>query len=743
MNVRVRRIRSNDPKGFGGCIFTGTEMDCNGDIINPKEYTVIKAPYYRLNDTHVELGQWWQVNGPVQRTTVVRNGYQVTELEMVPIAMQLLRPSGKHLEAFLTENAAFTGIGERKAERLWNRFGEQLFAILNKADIETLSTVVNLPMAEKLIEAWNKVGDSQTIQWLQHNGFSVKLGQKLISRFKNEVQEKIEEDPYRLLSFCASWKKVDKLAQMTFGLPKDDIRRLLGAVEESCYRLFDNGNTCASIVSVVERLKRLLGNEGPVSLPIVNSALKAGKSNGSYIIRKPNTIHPVGPFIMEKVVAIKFNRALTNQRKLLTNNEVNKILDDHDSEEKYTLNAEQRSAIHMANQQGLSVITGGAGVGKTAVLKALLKIYDKANHNAYQVAVTGRAAKRMQEATSRSSRTIDGFVKNISDNEMGIPSVVIIDEASMVDIIRMYRLVRKFSNYTRVVLVGDPYQLPPVGPGLVLHELCGSMKSSLFPQQLVPTVELTQVHRHGNFIAEFAKSIRHGKWPKNISRNPDFPISFIRCDKREINDIICNLYQQNPENTQILACTKNSPYGGNKFLNNLCQSRFSPKKDEILLWNEDFQMYQRTGLRIGDPVICTRNLWEKDLQNGSLGRIKTVNSDITSTSKKDYNRPILGQIHWDDDVIRDVPDSILEDLELSYSITIHKSQGSQFPRVIIPMRSSRILDRTLIYTAITRAQKQVILVGDEIASRKAVEAPPSATNRSVSLGNFLKELMDS
>lgn len=176
-----------------------------------------------------------------------------------------------------------------------------------------------------------------------------------------------------------------------------------------------------------------------------------------------------------------------------------------------------------------------------------------------------------------------------------------------------------------------------------------------------------------------------------------------------------------------------------KAINTLCAEALHAHREELLLWNHEFDTVQGTGFRVGSPVICLINDWEKNLQNGSLGVIVSVESPSSDAEPGQS----LGRIRWDDGQERDLTPDLLPYLELAYAITIHKAQGSQFPRIIVPVRQSRLLDRTLLYTAITRAQQQVILVGDVAAAQAAVEAPPHASLRQVALGSMLSEILES
>jgi exodeoxyribonuclease V alpha subunit len=351
---------------------------------------------------------------------------------------------------------------------------------------------------------------------------------------------------------------------------------------------------------------------------------------------------------------------------------------------------------------------------------------DEAGYTAYPMALSGRAAKRIGEATGRKAETIAGFIKRFDAKAAPECGVVVIDESSMCDLPSIYRVIRHLPPAHRIVLVGDPNQLPPVGPGLLLHELAHD--------EGLPRVELTDVRRYGGVIAAAAAEVRSGRWPE-LSDDPEADIAFLDCVPEAINATILDLYDADRQGRQILCATRSSQAGGVKVLNAACQKRFNAHSEPLLLRNDEHDQRQATGLSVGDPVICLKNDWEIDLQNGSLGTILSVraqqpNEDPTTS---------LGQILWDDGQVREITASLLPQLELAYAITIHKAQGSAFKRIIVPITQSRLLDRTLLYTAITRAEQQVILVGNCKAAKQAAIQPPHADARRVALKHLLTQ----
>jgi exodeoxyribonuclease V alpha subunit len=693
----------------------------------------------------VQPGQWWKVSGETSKRLLEVNGYWISEWQIEVASAVLLRPSGEHIVKFMAYNPAFEGIGETKARQLWESFGSHLYEVLDSGDADTLAKVLTPKSASQVVLAWAQYGDSRTLQWLQAQGFDLSLGRKVLKFFGPDTAEMIEEDPYRLLSFCASWRQVDALARSHFGIAADDPRRLQGAVEEACYRIFAAGHTRAISAILMDYLQNVLGPQSAEFRwrGLVPTALSQGLTNGSFVVGL-NGIQPLGALVMESEVAqaVADRLLAINIAPLLPAYDVELILREYEFAEHIELNVEQRQAVQLAADKTFVLITGGAGVGKTTVLKALYEVYDRAEVKITQLALAGRAAKRMQEATSRPASTIANFLRNWKDGVLVDPCVLVVDESSMVDIVSMYRLCELLEISVRIVLVGDPAQLMPVGPGLVLHAL------SRVPQ--VPLAELKVIKRYGGAIAAAALDIREGKWPELPSLE-DAPIAFIACDTssratgpESIPETVLRLYQQDPLNTQILCARKKGPDGVQR-INALCQATRTAGAPPVMVWSEQHDTYAQTGFHLGDPLLCTRNLWDRGLQNGSLGTIVDIEDvpRLLNEGDGEYEEGehALAWVDWDDGVRRPLVEAMLDDLVLGYAITIHKAQGSQWPRIIIPVTGHRMLDRTLVYTAVTRAQRQVLLVGDEAAAKAAVESQPRVNERQVALDLLLKKAL--
>jgi exodeoxyribonuclease V alpha subunit len=726
VTLRVATVRKQRP---GHTVFTGKAVDREGRIIDARSFYVVNSTRQQLVQT-VEAGQWWTFEGPVTSRAVDADGYKLTEHTIEPVAATLERISGEHLIQYLNQSALFTGIGQVKARRLWEAFGDDLYRILDEGDLRALSTVLSRDIASNAIDKWAAAGHGPALKWMQGIGLEVRIGRKVLEFHGSATQAKLQEDPYRLLSFCANWKTVDTLARTTFGVAFDDERRVNGAIEEACYAAFAEGHTAILSAQLQARIGRLLG---PYSWPLVHSSLNRGLTNGAFVIG-PHGVQPTGAAAMEHTVARLVTNLAQHPAPMVTDAELRSLIANYERDNAIELNPEQHLAVEAVNGERVVLVTGGAGVGKTTVLKAMYRLFDAAGIEVVQMALAGRAAKRMQEATGRPARTIASFIRDTTEGVL-LPTVVVIDEASMLDVVSMAAVCERLSSTTRLVLLGDPYQLMPVGPGLILHALAGVPG--------LPHVELKTVKRYGGAILAAAQAIRAGCWP-DLSDDVDQDISFLECSiaKDLMAEVVVDLYDLDPENTQILV-SKREGAGGAKSINAEAQRRHTCFRPPVLS-----EHGESTGLHEGDPVLCTRNMWDRGLQNGSMGSITRVQSTAAELADVMVGATgtVIAWIRWDDGETRPLVDEMLGDITLGYAVTVHKAQGSQWKRVIVPVVDNRMLDRSLLYTALTRAQSQVVLLGDVAAARTAVEKPPRSTTRQVALDltvqRFLKAIAE-
>lgn len=741
ITVRISRIRSVNRKG---CIAYGHCVDITAGLTDRSSSIVVSVPAVIADPSSVQVGGIYLVRG--QGSTIQRehDRYVVTEILVTAWYIELLKPSGSQLIQWLADNVK--GIREVKATKLWDAFGEHLYHVLDEHDHDALKPLIPAESIRvALFEKWFEHGDTATLSFVQERRIPLELARKVVRFHGRATIQVLLNDPYRLLSFEGSWKCVDQLACEHFGVALDDPRRLAAALEASLFREAEHGHTCSTLVELRSAVTQLLRPHRSPSTAFT-AALQVGREAGQYIVREANgevLLHAPGMFFMERECA-NFIRSLLccslHSSQSLFKPDIDQLIAVFEHEERarlgvpqFALNNAQRRAVRTSYESRFSIITGGAGVGKTTVLKALYRVLDTLGRPRFQMALSGRATARMIEATGEQAITIASFLRNASAQDLGPAPIVVVDEASMLDLVTFYRLAQRLPEGTQLVLVGDPYQLPPIGAGLILHELCN--------QPDVPCTQLEEVKRQAkaSLIPLAAQAIRDGRWPM-FESDVSGEVAFLHCHDDQILPQVLRLFENDRPGTQILGATRSCLFAGVDAINRACHVLFAGNSKPLLAPNEYSGELEATGFCEGDAIMYLVNDWQRNLQNGSLGMLARIFDAPTKVNIGDERCPIIrvalgcavfdGAVHY-------VLDTDIDFIEHAYSITIHKSQGSQFKRVIVPIRKSRLLDRTLVYTAITRAQVQVIMVGDVDAARTAVEAIPRAFERRVALGDLL------
>lgn len=741
VRLRITSIRSRGKAG--GAVFAGV-TDC------AEPYAVVCDFRILPNSSVIEKGQVWIIEGPVKiRSAAVNNSTFLRNEQVIDAtAAELLRPAGRNVIDWIANCHDCAGVGQVKARRLYDRFGPDLVDLIEQRDLGALTDVVSEEAAQLLCNAFAKFKVANTLLWLDRIDMNRKMGQSVVSYWQDKAQEKIEANPYALISFEADWKKVDTFARSRLNVAEDDPRRLNGAVEDVLYGSMKQGNTCLPESEARTRLTRLLENAelADRALDLPSSCADVAHETGSPFHRIDGFLQSNGAWLIESYVARRLHEMVAGESEsgqsglfsqIAANpKDVDQIIDDYEAAHCLALSEEQRLAVRTSAANHLSLILGGAGTGKTTVLKALYEVLDDQRENVpiYQLALAGRAAQRMAEATGREAMTIAGFLTKIDPATIEIGSVIVIDEVSMVDVILMYRLLRHIPSGVRLIMVGDPSQLPPIGPGLVLHAL------ARLPS--IPQTELKVVKRQScaSGIPQVAAAIRAHQIPTWAEyQGKGSGVSFIVCDESQLDNTVQAIYEDlggdgTDYAVQILSIT-NANLGGVKNLNIALHNRYQTSGELVMSLDAEYgsvaaNTLDRIPLCVGDLVIFTENNYTLGLRNGSLGRI------VEALEVSELDDPCCRCEFEGVEYL--LNSSQIHALSHSYSITVHKSQGSQFKRVIVPIRQSRLLDQALIYTAVTRGVDQVVLVGNLEVANAAIKAPANAARRNVMLPTLLK-----
>ncbi|SIS60292.1 exodeoxyribonuclease V alpha subunit [Roseivivax lentus] len=619
--------------------------------------------------------------------------------------------------AMIAKDRAFRGIGPAKAAALDARFGSELRAALESRDPAVAELVGDEAAVAAFAAVQAKAAEADVLEWLTGCGALEAVGipaaLKIARCWGHDGLSALQANPYLLTAFLA-WPVVDRFAQSLGGAP-DDSRRAVAVVEALLYRRLDANHTATWPSYVAQGVEGLIGATGVCAERAIDLAVTQGA-----VVAFESWLQPSGAAAMEAFLANRLT-ALSNEAPVvdllvrpITDSELADAIADYERSLPYRATERQRAAIALAFRFRLSVLAGYAGSGKTTSLRGICEVAERFGRQPVLMALSGRAAQRMSESTGRRAMTIARFLKDFRSERSALTnvSIVVIDEGSMLDLPTLWRIVKALGKAS-LVLVGDPAQLPPIGFGLTFHVLCEHPGA--------PKTVLDRVMRQSadSGIPSIAEAIRHGREPTlSAFTGREDGVSFIDCKEDDALDCIREVGLRlradgmNRDAMQIVAAVKAGP-AGITAINTVFHRMRRKLKPTVPLFPG------RPDIAESDPVIWTRNDHERGLMNGSMGRVDridggTVHATIDGTSQ---------QLSATDGQF----------LELAYAISVHKSQGSQWPIIIIPVFQNRLLDRTLLYTAITRASRQVILLGDPHALQKAIVKPSRALERALTL----------
>lgn len=634
------------------------------------------------------------------------------------------------LEKYLG-NGNVKGIGEVTARKIIRKFGDDTINIFKfeperLAEIKGITKAKALEMSQSFLENWEVW---QIVGFLERFKIGAEYAKKVYNLLGVNAIEQIEGNPYILIDIArgVDFKQIDAMA-LDLGISYDNQKRVESGIKYALIKATYNGHSCVVKENLIEFVITLLD----VTTECIEDNLIGLKAKDEIVIEKRDGIEWIYLYNFYKVeeeIATRIIR-LDNSKNMKKIEHIDKALKKVEEKSKIELSEKQKEAIKAINEKNVTIITGGPGTGKTTIIKTIIDLYEEKNKKVVLAAPTGRAAKKMTEATDKEASTLhrllglgklddEGIYTRHSDYE-GAPidaDVIVVDELSMVDMFVMNYLLKCIYQGTKLILVGDIDQLASVGPGSVLKDLINS--------ETINTVKLDKIFRQAakSKIILNAHRVNNGqkflsKEDKEIEEDTKEDFFFIQQNSTEkILQEVISLSTGRLEkfgnydffkNIQVLTPTKKGPLGTRE-LNKALQNVLNPNIDELPEKANGGAIF-----RVGDRIMQIKNnydmVWEKEndkvengngVFNGEIGRIEKV-----SLSEKKV------KIRFDDNRICWYEFSELDQIDHSYAITIHKSQGSEFDVVIlvVPQTAPMLLTRNLLYTGITRAKKLLIIV---------------------------------
>lgn len=634
--------------------------------------------------------------------------YEVSEYERV-------KPEDKDSIIEFLSSDLFKGIGEKLATKIVETLGDDTLdrILLEPECLNLVPTMTNKKM-KVIIDTLNKYEEShKTIVYLTEIGFNMKDALAIYNKFKSDTILKIEQNIYSILDteLDISFLKIDEINQkMNNDTSIERIKACIIYVMNTL--LFKNGDTYLYLEEIKRNVLSYLKIEidDETFINYLDELRFEGK-----IVLEEDRYYIKDLFVSEDNIVNKIKYLINQEPDNIK--KIDESLEELQQETNIIYNEKQKEAIKSALTNNIVIITGGPGTGKTTIIKAIVDLYIKINKLTNEdaeerialLAPTGRASKRMSEATMFKATTIHRFLKwNKESNSFAVNEynkdyshLIIIDEVSMIDTKLLDSLFKGLTNNIKVVLVGDYNQLPSVGMGQVLKDLIES--------DVIKTIHLDLLYRQSteSYIPTLAREINENNLTEAFLEQKD-DYTFLKCNKESLFLNLKNLCKQiidkgySYKRVQLMA----PMYAGQNGIDNLnheLQDIFNPKdefKREIKVGNVIF--------RENDKILQLTNMPDENVFNGDIGVIKYIKESSTSKSKKNEI-----YVDFDGNVVKYLPQDFNK-IKHGFIISIHKSQGSEFEMVVMPITTSynRMLYRKLIYTGVTRAKKKLILIGE-------------------------------
>ena len=628
-------------------------------------------------------------------------------------------------------SGAIKGIGPKTAQRIVDAFGEDTFDVIeNHPDWLSEVKGISRKSAQEISERFREQAGMRSAMMFFRNYFGATLTVRIYKKWGSASVDIAKKNPYRLCNEIEGigFEKADSMAY-ELGISCDNFDRVMSGIRYILTQnSVQNGHTCLPREKLCESAARLLEVTEEQADEAVAALLKNGELRYT-LCEGEQMIYDRRAYEAEKYIAMKLLQ-IDRMCSAVSIPDIDRFIEREEGRNGISYAAQQRRAISDALRYGVMVLTGGPGTGKTTVVKALIHIFESMGHDIALAAPTGRAAKRLSEATATEAKTVHRLLEmgydesssavfNRNEFDQLEQSVIIVDEASMVDSALMMALLKAIKPGARLIIIGDADQLPSVGAGNVLRDIIESKRFSV--------VKLDTIFRQAqqSLIVTNAHAINEGRYPVIDAKDNDF--FFLRREEdRSIALTVADLYKSRlpksygediRENIQVITPSRKGE-AGSENLNMLLQAALNPRAEGVREYK-----FREVVFREGDRVMQTRNNYDINWFRDADGKdgYGIFNGDIGVIKRIDLQNAYM-EIHFDDRVVNyDL--TLLDDLEHAYAITVHKSQGSEYGVVIIPMCSAApmLLTRNLLYTAVTRAKKMAILVGREEILGRMIE----------------------
>ncbi len=648
-------------------------------------------------------------------------------------AMEKLPGTKLGIEAFLS-SGVIKGVGPKTATNIVNFFGEDTLEIMEK-NPKMLCKVTGIgpKTAEKIAVSFAEHKEFANVSMaFQDMGVTASQALRLYKEYGKNAVSIISENPYRLVDelYGFGFRKADEVAEK-MGVAADSPFRIQSGIKYGLAAYANDGSTyvpeeilCENIAQMLDLTREQIA-EGIFDLTI-SGDIQADEVDGEKVVY-------LFPFYNgEQAVCKNLNSIANAQLKTLTV-DVDKCMEMTEKATGIYLSEGQKEAVKKSVNSGVSIITGGPGTGKTTIINAIINIFEENHLDVAIAAPTGRAAKRITETCGHYACTVHRLLEYFYSEDTGDMQfgktweeplehdVVIVDEASMIDLMLMKGLTDAIRPGTRLILVGDSDQLPSVGAGNVLRDLIVS--------GFVTTSKLAEIYRQAreSMIVTNAHRINHGEYPALNSKDGDF-FHMERNNEIKMRELIVNLVKNRlpsyyegidaVRDIQVLSPTKKGIVGTLE-LNRILQENFNPHREGVAE-----KKFMDRVFRVGDKVMQIKNNYRMDwkiLSQGESGQ-GVFNGDVGFITHIDTDNQNVTVI-YDDEKYVEYDFSQLDELELAYAVTVHKSQGCEFPIMVMPVSwfPPMLATRNLLYTAVTRGKKVVVLVGSENRLRAMVD----------------------